>query len=132
MPSDIQDLAVAYGAAWAARDPDLVLTMHTADTVFHQHGVAAPAVGHDAVRSAIAALFVQIPDLSFDRRRVQFGTSHFVSEYEMSGTVEGHAFVVDGIDVFTLEDGLIARKDTYVDLAGLMRQVQPEAAVPTV
>ncbi len=130
MPSSSRELAVAYSAAWAAHDPDAILSMHTDDTVFEQHGVAAPAVGREAVHEAISALFEQAPDLAFASRRVHFGAEHFVSEYEMSGTIDGQGFVCDGTDVFTLRDGLIARKDSYVDFAGMLRQLGMEAPAP--
>ncbi len=122
MTSSIQDFATAYGQAWAQHDPDAIVAMHTPDTVFHQHGIGEPAVGSDAVREAITEVFALAPDLAFDPRRMHFGDDHFVSEYEMSGTAGGRSFACDGVDVFTLRDGLVARKDTYVDLAGLMRQ----------
>lgn len=44
----------------------------------------------------------------------------------MSGSVSGNPFSVDGVDVFTIEDGQIARKDTYLDLLAYQSQVTPE------
>ena len=38
-----------------------------------------------------------------------------MSEYEVSGTVDGRSFACDRVDVFLLRDGLIARKDSYID-----------------
>lgn len=131
MTSSIQDFATAYGQAWAQHDPDAIVAMHTADTVFHQHGIGEPAVGNDAVRQAITDVFAQAPDLAFAPGRMHFGEDHFVVEYEMSGSAGGRSFACDGVDVFTVRDGLVARKDTYVDLAGLMRQteIDPSAAL---
>jgi hypothetical protein len=45
MSAEVQDLAVRYGAAWAAHDLDAIMALHTEDTVFHLHGDAEPAVG---------------------------------------------------------------------------------------
>lgn len=123
MNPDLQDLAVRYGRAWADHDPDAIVAMHTDDTVFHMHDVAGPVSGRAAVRDAIVGLLEQSPDLHFERRRVMFGADHFVSEYVVSGTADGKPFACDGVDVFTLQDGLIARKDSYVDWLAYARQV---------
>ena len=122
--------AMRYSAAWAAHDPDAIVAMHTDDSVFHIHGAVEPAVGRDAVRDAIAALFEQSPDLRFEPQRVHFGEDHFVSEYVVSGTREGTQFACDGIDVFTLREGLVARKDTYLDLVTYQRQLGLDLVAP--
>ena len=54
MSAEVQDLAVRYGAAWAAQDLDAIMALHTEDTVFHLHGDVAPAVGSAAAREAFA------------------------------------------------------------------------------
>ena len=128
MSEQTMQFAMRYSAAWAAHDPDAIVAMHTDDSVFHIHGAVEPAVGRDAVRDAIAALFEQSPDLRFEPQRVHFGEDHFVSEYVMSGTREGMQFACDGTDVFTLRDGLVARKDTYLDLVTYQRQLGLELA----
>ena len=124
MNAEVHDLAVRYGDAWAAHDLDAIMAMHTADTVFHLHGGAAPAVGLSAVREAFAAGIEQWPDIRFDRKRVHIGSGHFVSEYEMCASKDGHPIVCDGVVVFTVEGGLIARKDSYLDLAAIQRQLE--------
>jgi ketosteroid isomerase-like protein len=55
---------------------------------------------------------------------------HFVSEYEMSVTKDGREIVCDGVDVFSLQDGLVARKDTYLDWVAVQRQLGELAASP--
>jgi ketosteroid isomerase-like protein len=117
------EFAMGYSAAWAAHDPDAIVAMHTPDTVFDMHGLAEPAVGRGAVREAISALFNQSPDLAFAPRRAHLGADHFVSEYEVSGTADGKHFACEGVDVFTIREGLIARKDTYIDGLSYQRQV---------
>jgi hypothetical protein len=133
MSAEIRDLAVRYGAAWAARDLDAIMAMHTDDTVFHLHGGGEPATGRSATRGAFATALAAWPDIRFDRKRVYIGAEHFVSEYEMSATTaEGHRLVCDGVDVFAVEDGLVARKDTYLDWPALQQQQAgaPLSAVP--
>jgi ketosteroid isomerase-like protein len=46
----------------------------------------------------------------------------------MSATAEGRRIVCDGVDVFTVEDGKIARKDTYLDWPAIQQQLAPAAA----
>jgi ketosteroid isomerase-like protein len=121
-----QALAARYGAAWAEHDLDAIIAMHTDDTVFHLHGVREPATGLAAAREAFAATFAQSPDLRFEKSRVYIGDEHFVSEYRMSGNSEGKPFACEGVDVIAVSDGLIARKDTYLDWAAMQRQLDVE------
>ena len=112
MTGEVQELAIRYGAAWAARDLDAIMALHTEDTVFHLHSGGGPAVGAAATRAALAAAIAQWPDLRFERKRVYLGRDHFVSEYELHATEDGRELVCDGVDVFAAADGLVARKDT--------------------
>ena len=130
MSADVQELAVRYGAAWANHDLDAIMALHTEDTVFHLHGASEPALGWAATRDAFASAMEQWPDIRFDRKRVHIGAGHFVSEYAMSVTKDGHQIVVDGVDVFSVTDGLVARKDSYIDLAAVQRQLDAFAATP--
>ncbi len=123
MSAEQIELAVRYSAAWANHDPDAIVAMHTDDTVFHMHGMGEPAVGAAATRDAIAALFVQAPDIWFQRKTTYFGEGHIVIEYIVSGTTNAVPFACDGVDVFKLRDGRIARKDTYLDMVAYQRQV---------
>jgi len=64
---------------------------------------------------------------------VHIGAEHFVSEYEMSATnAEGQLLVCDGVDVVAVENGRVARKDTYLDWPALQQQQAgaPVSAVP--
>jgi steroid delta-isomerase-like uncharacterized protein len=121
-----RELAARYGAAWAKHDLDAILAMHTEDTVFHLHGISEPATGLAAVREAFAATFAKSPDLRFDETRVYIGDGHFVSEYRMSGSSEGKPFACEGVDVTAVSDGLIARKDTYLEWAAMQPQLDVE------
>ena len=71
------------------------------------------------------ALIRLVPDLYFDAKRAYLGADHLVLEYDMSGTAGGSPFICDGADVIAVQDGLVARKDTYLDLAAYQRQAGP-------
>ena len=132
MSIEIQELAVRYGAAWAEHDLDAIMTMHTEDTVFHLHGGGEPAVGLAATRAAFAAAASQWPDIRFVKTRVHIGDGHFVSEYQMSATADGKGITCDGVDVIAVEDGLIARKDTYLDWPAIQQQIGSQDAIPLI
>jgi ketosteroid isomerase-like protein len=70
------------------------------------------------------------PDIRFERKRVHIGLGHFVSEYEMSVSKDGREIVCEGVDVFSVQDGLVARKDTYLDWTAVQRQLGTLASSP--
>ena len=79
--------------------------------------------GRVPVRDLIGSLLRFVPDLHFEAKRFYVGPDHIVLEYGMSGTSDGTHFVCDGVDVIAVTDGLVARKDTYLDLVALIDQV---------
>jgi len=131
MSLSIHELAGQYHQAWTDHDSDAIASLHTEGSVFHMHGVSDPAVGRAAVRELVATLLRLVPNLHFEAKRVYVGSDHIVFEYDMSGTSDGSDFVCDGADVIAVSDGLVARKDTYLDLTTLVSQVGelPELAV---
>jgi ketosteroid isomerase-like protein len=76
-----------------------------------------------AGRALIAIVLTAVPDLRFEPKRVHLGAEHFVTEYVMSGTAQGKPFAIAGADVFTMRDGLVGRKDTYLDWLAYQGQV---------
>lgn len=130
MSKNLMEFAKEYSGAWAKHDPDSIAAMHTEDSVFELHDIGAPASGRQAVRDLIAALLTLVPDLRFEPKRAHFGADHFVTEYVMKGTAAGKHFAIAGADVFTMHDGLVGRKDSYLDWLAYERQlgVDPVAA----
>jgi ketosteroid isomerase-like protein len=121
--ASLMEFAKDYSGAWAVHDPDAIAAMHTDDSVFDLHDVVAPATGRAAIRDLIGALLTIVPDLRFELKRAHFGAEHFVTEYVMAGTADGKPFRIAGADVFTMHDGLVGRKDTYLDWLAYQRQV---------
>ena len=122
MSLSVEELAGQYHQAWTDLDVDAIVALHTEDSVFHLHGVTDAATGRASIRQVIVALLGLVPDLHFDAKRAYLGADHLVLEYDMSGTVGESSFVCDGADVIAVQDGLVARKDTYLDLAAYQRQ----------
>ena len=123
MSKNLMEFAKEYSGAWAVHDPAAIAAMHTDDSVFELHDVGAPAIGRAAVRELIEALITAVPDLRFEPKRTHSGAKYFVTEYMMSGTAERKPFAIAGADVFTMRDGLVSRKDSYLDWLAYQRQI---------
>lgn len=111
---DLKALSERYFAAWAKRDPDAIAGLHTEDTLFWTHVGAEPVVGRDNARAAFAAFFEQFPDFTFEIYRVLYGDAHWILDWALiSGGVR-----FDCLDVVVVSrEGLVARKDSFVDSA---------------
>jgi hypothetical protein len=113
---DLTAISERYFAAWAARDPDEIVALHTEGTRFCTRLGSEAAVGREAVRAAFAEIFEQFPDFSWETYRVLYGENHWVLDWALiSGDIR-----FDCLDVVDVSpDGLIARKDTFIDAAQL-------------
>lgn len=118
---DLSAVTTEYFAAWEARDPERIIALHTDDTRFEIHAGSGPVFGRDGVRDAFADLFATWPELSFESHRVLMGDRHWVLDWTLrsSGGPAGDV-AFDCVDIVTIsEEGLVERKDTYVDPAQL-------------
>jgi len=115
MPSDLRDLIDTYNAAWNAQDLDAVDAAHADDVVFENHTAGERAEGRAAVREHIGGIFASWPDLRFrGRGDLRVGDDFVVSEWTATATTkDGERLEWDGVDVFPIRDGKIARKDVY-------------------
>jgi ketosteroid isomerase-like protein len=102
----------AFGRAFSTGDVDAIMATMTADCVFEDTG---PPDGHRhvgaaAVRSAWTALFANAPGATFTVEGSLASGNHVVQlwRYDFDG---GH---VRGVDVFTVRNGLVAEKLSYV------------------
>lgn len=120
---DVKAISERYFAAWAQRDPDAIVALHTDDTQFWTHTGGEPVVGRDAVRTTFSQLFEVFPDFSFETYRVFYGADHWVLDWVLiSGDIR-----FDCLDIVVVSpDGLVARKDTFIDTVQL--QAAMEAA----
>jgi SnoaL-like domain len=110
----------SYHVGWETRNPDLIASLHSADTVFHMHDGSEPVLGREKLRNACAAMF-EAYHFSFEMGRRLFGERHWVFEWLMVLDLQdivGAPFTakIEMLDVVTLEpDNLVARKDVYVN-----------------
>ena len=102
-----------YNAAWNSHDVDAIVALHAPGMVFANH-TAGEQVEGDAVRSHIAQIFENWPDLAFRGRRLYVRDALVVSEWTAAATApDGRRLEWDGVDIFPFRDGLILRKDVY-------------------
>ena len=138
--TEIEALADRYGEAWNSQDLDAIVALHAPNSIFHLHVPGSePVQGREAIRESFAGSLAQLPDIRFEPARLRAGAGFWVLESRMSGTVAapievegqrldapGTRVEVDFVDVIAVADGLLTRKDSYLD--GLAFQQQMEAA----
>lgn len=130
-----RELVERYNDAWNRHDVDEIVSMHAADMVFENHTAGERAEG-EAVRAHVASIFESWPDLHFETRRLYAREGLVVCEWTAtarhSRTISRGGLVAEptgarleweGVDIFPIEDGLIARKDVYSDSLSVLRQV---------
>ena len=135
--TEVAKLAERYGAAWNAGDLEAIVAMHAPDGVFQLHVPGGqPVEGRDALRAAFSAFLAQLPDIHFEPVRLHTGPEHWVLESVLSGTVAapievegervdspGTRVEVDFVDSIVVADGLVQRKDSYLDTLSFERQL---------
>lgn len=124
---DLERISERYFGQWAARDPDAIVALHTPDTQFWTHLGIGPVSGREAVRETFAGFFDRFAEFGFDTHRVLYGPDFWVLDWKLTfepeGAAERRGF--DCLDVVNVSaDGLVARKDTFIDM------VQLQAALP--
>lgn len=132
---DGRKLVERYNDAWNRHDVDEIVSMHAADMVFENHTAGERAEG-EAVRGHVASIFESWPDLHFETRRLYAREGLVVCEWTATATHSrtisrgglvaeptGARLEWEGVDIFPIEDGLIARKDVYSDSLSVLRQV---------
>jgi steroid delta-isomerase-like uncharacterized protein len=126
----VDNLIQRYTDAWASRDPDAIVALHTEDTTFHAHAGQEPARGKAAVRQSFSDLLAQFPDLAFDAVSQRVGPGFWVAEWRMTGTLAGtdSSFEVDLVDVVAVENGMVKSKDSYIDAVSMQAQLPMVAA----
>jgi ketosteroid isomerase-like protein len=112
-PADVTELIDRYNTAWNNQDLDTIHALHHPQIVFDNHTAGERAEGADAVLAHIAAIFANNPGMSFTTRSFQAGDDFAVCEWTLNVTKDGRRLEWDGVDVFPIRDGLIARKDVY-------------------
>jgi steroid delta-isomerase-like uncharacterized protein len=133
---ELQQFIDRYNDAWNEHDVDLIVSLHTEDSVFENHVTGDVNVGREQIARAIGGIFAVFPDLAFETRRAYIRDDLVVQEWTARGTHEGtmtrsgievpptgRKVEYKGMDVIPIRDGLVARKDVYSDSVTLLRQL---------
>jgi ketosteroid isomerase-like protein len=109
----VRELIDSYNDAWNRQDLDAIHAAHADDVVFHNHTAGERVEGADAVRAHIGRIFENWPTLRFTGRSLRVADDFAVSEWTARAEKDGRLLEWDGVDVFPIVDGRIARKDVY-------------------
>lgn len=109
-----------YHMGWDTKNPDLIASLHSADTIFHLHDGSPPVHGREALRQSCTEMFSRF-NFAFEMVRFFHGVDHWVFEWAMvlqltdSGGVPFKAHV-EMLDLVTIDDHLlVSRKDVYMN-----------------
>ncbi|MFL5954047.1 MAG: nuclear transport factor 2 family protein [Gaiellaceae bacterium] len=109
----VRELIDSYNDAWNRHDLDAIASMHADDIVFHNHTAGERVEGAEAVRTHIGRIFENLPSLRFTGRSLRVADDFAVSEWTAHAEKDGESIEWDGVDVFPIVDGKLARKDVY-------------------
>ncbi len=114
MSAATRDLIDAYNEAWNRQDLDGLCAFHDDRIVFENHTAGERVEGAEAVRAHIGGIFERWPSLRFSGRSLHAAEDFAVSEWTATATrPDGTEIEWDGVDIFPLRGGKIARKDVY-------------------
>jgi hypothetical protein len=119
-PSPLAAIFERYHLGWESRNPDLIASLHSEDTVFWVHDGSEPVTGRSALRRHCAQLFAAF-DFSFAMGRRLYGANHWIFEWTMILSLaepDGDPFTarVEMLDVVTVNPrGEVTRKDVYMN-----------------
>ena len=119
-PSPLAATFERYHVGWETRNPDMIASLHSEDTIFWLHDGSEPVKGRDALRRHCAGLFAAF-DFSCAMGRRLYGEDHWVFEWTMILALaepDGSPFTapVEMLDVVAVNPlGEVARKDVYMN-----------------
>lgn len=119
-PSPLAAIFERYHVGWETRDPDLIASLHSEDTIFWLHDGSEPVKGRNALRRHCAELFAAYR-FSHVTDRILYGEDHWTLEWTMVLSLaepNGSPFTarIETLDVVTLNArGEVTRKDVYMN-----------------
>ena len=119
-PSPLAAVFERYHVGWETRNPDLIASLHSEDSVFWLHDGSEPVTGRAALRQHCAGLFASF-QFRHEVGRCLYGADHWVIEWTMVLALAepgGAPFTarVEMLDVVTVNPaGEVTRKDVYMN-----------------
>jgi steroid delta-isomerase-like uncharacterized protein len=134
---DVQSFTERYSAAWNDCDTIAMAELITEDIVWADPALPEPARGIPAVQEFMRTSFRAFPDLRFsepDPPHLTIAGEKIAWAWKMEGTMTGPvdppgfaptgaSISVDGVDLWTIRDGRIARYRAFYDANDLARQL---------
>jgi steroid delta-isomerase-like uncharacterized protein len=117
-------------AAWNSHDADRVAALYAADYVGLDIAQAEPQYGPEGIRRCLADSYQAFPDLYISADTIVIDHNQMVLAWTARGTQRGtlmnipptgRPVQVQGMTLFTIQDGHIARSHSVWDLAGMLR-----------
>ena len=118
--TSLREVFERYHVGWETKNPDLIASLHSEDTVFHVHDGSAAVRGREALRQRCIDMFAKF-DFSFEMGPRFYGDEHWVFEWMMVLALKepgGAPFTarVEMLDVVTVNSrGEVTRKDVYMN-----------------
>jgi steroid delta-isomerase-like uncharacterized protein len=133
----IREFADSYASAWNRCDTEAMAGLVTEDIVWEDPALPEPAVGVHAVQEFMRSSLRAFPDLCFgepDPPALAVNGDVVMWAWNMSGTnlgpldppgfaPTGRSIRIDGVDLWTMRDGRIARYRAFYDMNELARQL---------
>ena len=117
----IQSIYDHYVETFSTKDPAAIVQNHAENGTFWLHTGGPAVTGREAISKTFAGFFSSWPEFGFDIRRVVFAENHWVLDWAITAVLTGkdgirHAISIDALDVIDVDvDGLVSRKDTWID-----------------
>jgi steroid delta-isomerase-like uncharacterized protein len=135
--TELAQFCARYLAAWNGRDATAMGDLVTDDVVWEDPALPEPARGADAVQEFMREAWVAFPDLRFDESDEPHLTAdgdRVAWRWRMRGTntgpidppgfaPTGRAIEIEGVDLWTMRDGRIARYRAFYDFNALAVQL---------
>src|SRR6476660_2102639 len=136
-PTELATFADSYVAAWNSFDAGRMAPLVTDDIVWADPAMPRPAHGLAEVQAFMRDSWQAFPDLHFfepDPRRIGIDGDTVLWAWRMPGTMQGRIdppgfaptnrrMTVDGVDVWEMRDGRIARYRAFYDMNDVARQL---------
>ena len=124
-------------AAWNKLDLDAIVSMCAPDVVYDEPALPEPARGRAEVRSFLEAVVAAYPDLQIEALSPPLiipGSNVVLARYRLTATMTGHYALAnfaptgarmcfEGVDQWTLQDGVLSHYYSYYDSLDVARQL---------
>lgn len=127
----VRDFFAAQQDHWRTRDPVKLASGHAEDGVLVSP-IFRTVTGRPAIRASYEALFTIFPDWDYRAERLLIDGDSAAEPFTVSATHVGEfmglagcgrRFEIQGVRLFEMGDGVIARERRYYDFTGLLMQL---------